>query len=76
MDHAKLRGGRLLVTIGIALLTISLLGRIAAQAYTEILWFNSVGYSSVFWTRFLWEWGVQLIGGWLVGAGLKSKNRY
>jgi uncharacterized membrane protein (UPF0182 family) len=57
-----------LVTIGIALLTISLLGRIAAQAYIEILWFNSVGYSSVFWTRFFWEWGVQLIGGVLVGV--------
>ena len=68
MDHPKLRGGRLLVTIGIALLTISLLGRIAAQAYIEILWFNSVGYSSDFWTRFFWEWGVQLIGGVLVGV--------
>ena len=68
MDHSKLRGGRLLVTIGIALLTISLLGRIAAQAYIEILWFNSVGYSSVFWTRFFWEWGVQLIGGLFVGV--------
>ena len=68
MDHPKLRGGRLLVTLGIALLTISLLGRIAAQAYIESLWFNSVGYSSVFWTRFFWEWGVQLIGGVLVAV--------
>ena len=68
VDNPKLRGGRLLVTIGIVLLTISLLGRIAAQAYIEILWFNSVGYSSVFWTRFFWEWGVQLIGGVLVGV--------
>lgn len=76
MDHSKLRGGRLLVAMGIALLTISLLGRIAVQAYTEILWFNSVGYSSVFWTRFFWEWGVQLIGGALVGVAFFFNLRF
>jgi len=68
VDLPKLRGGRLLVTLGITVLTIMLLIRIGAIAYIEILWFNSVGYSSVFWTRFFWEWGVQLIGGVLVGV--------
>ena len=68
MDLPKLRGGRLLIVLGITLLTISLVVRIAANAYVEILWFDSLGYSSVFWTRVLWEWGTRLIGGVLVGA--------
>ena len=68
MKIRKIRGGRLLVALGIALLTILLIGRIAANAYIEILWFNSLGYSSVFWTRVFWEWGVRLLGGALVGV--------
>ena len=55
MNLREFRGGRLLVALGIALLTILLVGRIAANAYIEILWFESLGYSSVFWTRVLWE---------------------
>ena len=68
MNLREFRGGRLLVALGIALLTISLIGRIAANAYIEILWFDSLGYSSVFWTRVFWEWGVRLLGGALVGV--------
>ena len=68
MNLREFRGGRLLVALGIVLLTISLIGRIAANAYIEILWFDSLGYSSVFWTRVFWEWGVRLMGGALVGV--------
>ena len=68
MKLREFRGGRLLVALGIALLTISLIGRIAANAYIEILWFGSLGYSSVFWTRVFWEWGARLMGGTLVGV--------
>ena len=68
MNLREFRGGRLLVALGVALLTISLIGRIAANAYIEILWFGSLGYSSVFWTRVFWEWGARLMGGALVGV--------
>ena len=68
MNLREFRGGRLLVALGIALLTISLIGRIAANAYIEILWFDSLGYSSVFWTRVFWEWGARLMGGALVAV--------
>ena len=64
----EVRGGRLLVVLGIALLTLSLVGRIAANAYIEILWFNSLGYSSVFWTRLLWVGGARVLAGVLVGV--------
>ena len=68
MKIREFKGGRLLVTLGIALLTILLIGRTAANAYIEILWFDSLGYSSVFWTRVFWEWGARLMGGALVGV--------
>ncbi len=68
MNLRKFRGGRLLVALGIALLTISLIGRLAANAYIEILWFDSLGYLSVFWTRVFWEWGARLMGGALVSV--------
>ena len=61
MKIRDLSGGRLLAALVIALLTILVVGRIAANAYIEILWFGSLGYSSVFWTRVLWEWGARLI---------------
>ncbi len=67
MKIRELRGRRLLIALGITFLTILLAGRIAASAYIEILWFDSLGYSSVFWTRVVWEWGVRLFGALLVG---------
>ena len=67
MKIRDLRGKRLWLAIGIALLVVLLAMRIAASAYIEILWFDSLGYSSVFWTRVLWEWGVRLLGAVFVG---------
>ena len=61
MKIRDLSGGRLVATVVIAFLAILLVGRIVANAYIEILWFESLGYSSVFWTRVLWEWGARLI---------------
>lgn len=41
-----------LLLYGAAVLIFALiLGRIAARLYTDALWFQSVGYGSVFWTR-------------------------
>ncbi len=68
MKLRELRGGRLLAAVGIAVLTITVIGQIAAYAYIEILWFDSMGYSPVFWTRALWAWGVRLAGGAVVGV--------
>ena len=68
MKIRDLSGGRLLLALVIALLTVLLVARIAANAYIEILWFESMGYSSVFWTRVLWEWGARLIGAVSVGV--------
>ena len=68
MKIRDLSGGRLLLALVIVLLTVLLVARIAANAYIEILWFESMGYSSVFWTRVLWEWGARLIGAVLVGV--------
>ena len=67
MKIRELRGRALWLALGSALLAILLVGRIAANAYIEILWFDSLGYSSVFWTRVLWEWGVRVLGAVLVG---------
>ena len=76
MKIRDLSGGRLLVALVIALLTILLVGRMAANAYIEILWFESVGYSSVFWTRVLWEWGARLIVALLVGVACFFNLRF
>ena len=67
MKIQELRGGRLLLILGIAVVTILMIGRVAANAYIEILWFDSLGYSSVFWTRVLWEWGARSSGAILIG---------
>ena len=67
MKIRELKGRSLLLVLGITLLAVLIVGRIAASAYIEILWFDSLGYLSVFWTRVLWEWGVRLLGGVLVG---------
>ena len=75
MKIREIRGGRLLIVLGIALLTLSLLGRIAANAYIEILWFNSLGYSSVFWTRVLWVGGTRVLAGVLVAVVFFSTLR-
>ncbi|MCH7935408.1 MAG: UPF0182 family protein, partial [Gemmatimonadetes bacterium] len=76
MKLREFRGQRLVIALGIALLTILFVARIAANAYIEILWFDSLGYSSVFWTRVLWEWGARLIGGVLVGVVLFFNLRF
>ena len=71
MYNVKIRdlsGGRLLATLVVGLLTILLVGRLAANAYIEILWFESQGYLSVLWTRVLWEWGARVMVAVLVGA--------
>lgn len=42
---------RLLVYGGITVIVLLIVSRYAVSLYTEALWFQAVGYSSVFWTR-------------------------
>lgn len=58
-EVSRIKGGRLLLASGLVVVLVLTLGRLAASAYVEILWFRSMGYSSTMWTRFFWGWGVR-----------------
>ena len=75
MRLGDLRGGRLLLAFVAAVLAMLLLGRIGASAYVEILWFEAVGFSSVFWTRILWEWGTRITGATVVAIAIFANLR-
>ena len=75
MKMSDLRSGRLLMAGVLAVLALLLLGRAASSAYVEILWFNAVGYSSVFWTRIFWEWGIRLVGTIVVAVAIFANLR-
>ena len=75
MKLSELRGVRLLLACISAVLVLLLLGRAASSAYVEILWFDAVGYSSVFWTRILWEWGIRLAGSIVVAIVIFTNFR-
>jgi uncharacterized membrane protein (UPF0182 family) len=68
-----LRGTRLIVAAFLVLALLVAFARSITGAYVEILWQSQVGYSSAFWTRIAWEWGVRLTAGLLV-AGLVYVN--
>ena len=68
MNPKKIKGRGLLLAAGITVLSLLLFGRLASSIYVEILWFRSVEFSSVMWTRVLWEWGARVVGGVLVGV--------
>ena len=52
---------RLLVTIGLLLLVALIFGRLIVGVYTEVLWYNQLGYSSVFWTRWVTDISVRAV---------------
>ena len=68
MNLKEIKGRRLLLAAGITVLSLLLFGRLASSIYVEILWFRSVGFSSVMWTRVLWQWGARVVGALLVGV--------
>jgi uncharacterized membrane protein (UPF0182 family) len=51
---------RYLITLGLILLTALILGRLIVGIYTEALWYGEVGYSPVFWTRFVTDISVRV----------------
>jgi uncharacterized membrane protein (UPF0182 family) len=55
--------GRLLIVLAVGLGILVLLARALATVYTEILWFSSAGYASVYWTLLLAEGGTRLAAG-------------
>jgi uncharacterized membrane protein (UPF0182 family) len=57
--------GRLLILVVVGAGALLLLGRGFANLYTEILWFSSVGYESVYWTLLLADGGTRLLAGLL-----------
>jgi len=63
---SRLRGGRLVVALVVALGLLLALGRGFAAAYVEVLWQGEAGYASVFWRRVLWEWGFRTAAGVVV----------
>ncbi len=57
------RGGRIFLFLAIALGALFLLGRAASDLYTEFLWYRSVGYARVLWTRLATDGGMRLVVG-------------
>lgn len=67
------RPARILILTGAALLTLLVLGRAAAEIYTDALWFRGLGYGSVYWTRLGIHAAVRTLAG-TVGAALVLVN--
>ena len=51
MNLRDVKGGRFLLALAITVVSLLLFGRLASSMYVEILWFRSMGFSSVLWTR-------------------------
>lgn len=51
---------RLLVIAAVVLVVGGIILALTTDFYTDWLWFEQIGYVSVFWTVFTWQWGVRL----------------
>lgn len=67
------RPGRSALLIGVAALVLLLATGGVVEFYTEVLWFNEVGYSAVLWTRLLAGWAIRL-GAAAIAATLAFLN--
>lgn len=67
------RPGRLLLIAVVALIVLLLVGGAVTGLYTDALWYSSVGYSGVFWTRLGAIAAVRLVVGG-VGAAFVALN--
>lgn len=61
------RVGRWVITSVALLAALLVTAGALTSLYTEHLWFASVGFIEVFWSRTLWEWGTRILSGVLVG---------
>tara|TARA_B100001123_G_scaffold39459_1_gene40677 strand:+ start:4144 stop:6906 length:2763 start_codon:yes stop_codon:yes gene_type:complete len=55
------RSSNKILILAIAGFSFLFIGRIISGTYIEILWFDSIGFLSVFWKRVIWEWGIRII---------------
>lgn len=74
------RAGRILLAVVVGGLLVLVLGRGAAGFYTDILWYDALGYLSTYWTRFRLGLAVRgvaaLVAGLLVLINLWWVTRY
>jgi uncharacterized protein len=61
---------RVLLSALFGVLLVFVVGRIFTAVYVDVLWFQSVEYSEVFWRRAVWEWGIRVAGMVLVGGAV------
>src|SRR5690606_4811145 len=62
------RPGRPLLVAGATLVLLLLGGRTAVELYTDALWFQELGYLSIFWTRLAAAAGVRIAAGGVAAA--------
>ncbi|MFW6205996.1 MAG: UPF0182 family protein [Gemmatimonadota bacterium] len=55
------RGGRTVLIAAIVILLLLVLSRVAVEFYTDVLWYDGVGYLSTFWRRFALGFGVRTV---------------
>jgi len=55
------RSGRVVLLVGVVALALYLAVRTLVGVYTEALWFDEVGYGSVFWTRLAVTWITRIV---------------
>lgn len=67
------RVGRIALIGVVAVLVLLVVGRMAVEFYTDILWYQGAGYLSTFWKRFLLGLGVRSAAA-LFAAGLVAVN--
>ena len=67
------RSARILVTLFIAIVTLVVGANAASDLFTEVLWFNELGYAGAFWTRVWAAVTVRSVAGG-VGAALVLLN--
>ncbi len=67
------RPGRVLLFVGIAIVLVAVLGDTLVQVYTDALWYASLGYAGVYWTRLGIAAAVR-VGVGIVGAALVLLN--
>ena len=73
------RRSKVLIGVAVAVLIILLVGPRFVGLYTDLLWFDDIGYSNVFstiiWTRVILFFVVALIAGGIIFAGLALAYR-
>ena len=59
----QIRGGRIVLVVALIVALVLLGGRAVSGFYVDVLWFRTTGFSSVFWTQLLWQWGIRIVAG-------------